>query len=87
MDGPLSQGELLLGPWEEHTCNYLKERRWEESSLECHLTGFPELGAISEHPKQVGQHRESCFSLLGKSMCRDGETGFLQGIKTKTKQI
>ena len=43
----LPHGELLSGPQEEETCNYLHERRWEEYFLECHLTGFPELGVIS----------------------------------------
>lgn len=45
----LPYGKLLSGPGEEETCNYLNERKWEEYSLECHLTGFPELGVISRH--------------------------------------
>ena len=44
----------------------LNERRWEEYSLECCLTGFPELGVISGHYKHFGQHRAD-FSLSGKS--------------------
>ena len=34
--------------------------------MECSLTGFPELGVISGHPKHFGQHRAD-FSLSGKS--------------------
>lgn len=62
----LPHRELLSGPWEEETCNYLNEKRWEEYSLECCLTGFSELGVISGYSKHVGQHRAD-FSLSGKS--------------------
>lgn len=57
LQGTVPHGELLSGPQEEETYNYLNERRWEEYSLECHLTGFSEIGVISGHPKHVGQHR------------------------------
>lgn len=65
--GSPSEGLCPTGNFfqEEETCNYLNERRWEEYSLECHLTGFPELGAISGHPKHTGQHRG--FNILGNS--------------------
>lgn len=74
-------GELLSGPLEEETCNYLNERRWEECPLECHLTGFPELRVIRDTLNMLANTELGSLRVQGV-----GEEASYKELKKKQKQ-